>query len=51
MMFYSDSVEGTAAVYAEDVKKRHLGRMAKLVRIVGMLLQTKVNLFWSNSRH
>jgi ABC-type transport system involved in cytochrome c biogenesis ATPase subunit len=38
---------GTAAVYAEGVRNASLDRVAKLVRIVGMLLQTKVYLFWS----
>jgi len=37
---------GTAAVYAEGVRGAGVDRMAKLVKIVGMLLQTKVYLFW-----
>jgi GNAT superfamily N-acetyltransferase len=37
---------GTAAVYAEGVRGARVDRMAKLVKIVGMLLQTKVYLFW-----
>jgi ABC-type transport system involved in cytochrome c biogenesis ATPase subunit/GNAT superfamily N-acetyltransferase len=37
---------GTVAVYAEGVRNASLERIAKLVRIVGMLLQTKVYLFW-----
>jgi hypothetical protein len=36
---------GTAAVYAEGVRNASVERMAKLVRIVGMLLQMKVYLF------
>jgi hypothetical protein len=37
---------GTAAVYAEGVRNASTERLAKLVKIVGMLLQTKVYLFW-----
>jgi O6-methylguanine-DNA--protein-cysteine methyltransferase len=42
---------GTTTAYAEGVKNAGMERMAKLVKIVGMLLQTKVYLFWSNSLH
>jgi hypothetical protein len=37
----------TAAVYAEGVRNASMERMAKLIEIVGILLQTKVYLFWS----
>jgi hypothetical protein len=37
---------GTGAVYAEGVRNASMKRIAKLVKIVGMLLQTKVYLFW-----
>ena len=37
---------GTAAAYREGVRNASIERMAKLVKIVGMLLQTKVYLFW-----
>jgi hypothetical protein len=40
---------GTAAAYREGVRNASIERMAKLVKIVGMLLQTKVYLFWSKS--
>jgi hypothetical protein len=40
---------GTAAVHAESVRNASIPRMAKLVKIVGMLLQTKVYLFWRKS--
>jgi hypothetical protein len=40
---------GTATIYAEGVRNASMERMAKLVKIVGMLLQTKVYLFWSKS--
>ena len=42
-----DVTYGTATVYTESVRNASLESMAKLVRIVGMLLQTKVYLFWS----
>jgi hypothetical protein len=38
---------GTAAAYAEGMRNANMERIAKLVKIVGMLLQTKVYLFWS----
>jgi hypothetical protein len=37
---------GTAAVYAEGIRNASMERMARLVKIVGVLLQTKVYLFW-----
>jgi hypothetical protein len=37
---------GTSAVYAEGIRNASMERMVKLVKIVGMLLQTKVYLFW-----
>jgi len=40
---------GTAAAYADGVENASIERMAKLGKIVGMLLQTKVYLFWRKS--
>ena len=40
---------GTAAAYAEGVRNASMERMARLVKITGMLLQTKVYLFWRKS--
>jgi hypothetical protein len=40
---------GTVAIYTEGIRNASLERMAKLVKIVGMMLQTKVYLFWSES--
>jgi len=40
---------GTATAYAEGIRNASVERMAKLVKIVGMLLQTKVYLFWRKS--
>ena len=37
---------GTATAYAEGVRNASIERMARLVKIAGMLLQTKVYLFW-----
>jgi len=38
---------GTTAMYAEGIKNADMERTVKLIKIVGMLLQTKVYLFWS----
>ena len=38
---------GTTEAYAEGIKNANIERIAKLDKIVGMLLQTKVYLFWS----
>jgi len=40
---------GTTAAFAEGIKNVNKEKMAKLVKIVGMLLQTKVYLFWRKS--
>jgi hypothetical protein len=41
---------GTAAAYASGVRNGGNERVARLIRITGMLLQTKVHLFWSSLR-
>jgi len=41
---------GTAAVYGEGMRNASIERLAKLVKIVGMLLQTKVYLFWRDPK-
>jgi hypothetical protein len=38
---------GKASDYAKCIEKADLARLAKLVKLVGMLMQTKVYLFWS----
>jgi len=38
---------GTKADYVKGVKNADLTKMAKLIKIVGMLLQSKVYLFWA----
>jgi hypothetical protein len=40
---------GNSSVYAANVESADLEKLTKLVKIVGMLLQTKVYLFWSAS--
>ena len=40
---------GRKADYVEGVKNADLTKVAKLIKIVGMLLQSKVYLFWRNS--
>ena len=42
---------GTAAVYADGIRNASLDRIAKLIKIVGMLLQTKVYLYWENLKN
>jgi hypothetical protein len=41
---------GTAVAYAEGVRNANIERIARLVKITGMLLQTKVYLFWSRPK-
>lgn len=38
---------GTKQHYVEGIKNADLSKMAKLINVVGILLQTKVYLFWS----
>jgi ABC-type transport system involved in cytochrome c biogenesis ATPase subunit/GNAT superfamily N-acetyltransferase len=38
---------GTTSAYAEGIRAADLSRLVKFVKIVGVLLQTKVYLFWS----
>lgn len=40
---------GSASAYAEGVRNASVDRMTRLVKITGMLLQTKVYLFWRKS--
>jgi len=40
-------VFGTKAAWVDGIENADLPRMAKLIKVVGMLLQTKVYLFWS----
>jgi hypothetical protein len=39
---------GTSAAYVEGIRDASIERVARLVKITGMLLQTKVYLFWRN---
>jgi hypothetical protein len=41
---------GTATAYIEGIKNAYMTRIFKLIKIVGMLLQTKVYLFWGEQR-
>jgi hypothetical protein len=38
---------GKTSDYVECIKKADSGKMTKLIKLVGMLLQTKFYLFWS----
>jgi len=40
---------GKKEVYAKEVMKAGLERLARLIKVCGFLLQTKVYLFWENS--
>jgi GNAT superfamily N-acetyltransferase len=40
---------GTSKAYREGIEAADLEKIAKLIRIVGVLLQTKVYLFWSRN--
>ena len=42
---------GRKADYVKGVENADLKKMAKLIRIVGLLLQSKVYLFWRNLTH
>ena len=39
---------GTTKAYREGIETADLEKLVKLVKIVGVLLQTKVYLFWQN---
>ena len=39
---------GTTKAYWEGIETANLEKLAKLVKIVGVLMQTKVYLFWRN---
>jgi len=39
---------GTTKLYREGIESADLDRLAKLIKIEGVLLQTKVYLFWVN---
>jgi len=40
---------GTTKLYQEGIDAADLERLASLVRVVGVLLQTKVYLFWKRA--
>jgi hypothetical protein len=44
--YHYEEIIRIAAVYAESVRNARMERVARLVKITGMLLQTKVYLFW-----
>jgi len=45
--FFYHKPYGKAKLFKEKVDKAEFEKLAKLIRIVGLLLQTKVYLFWS----
>jgi len=44
--YHYEEIICIAAVYAESVRNANMKRVNRLVKITGMLLQTKVYLFW-----
>jgi ABC-type transport system involved in cytochrome c biogenesis ATPase subunit len=48
--FASRNVYGKVSLYVEALKKAPLEKMARLIKICGMLLQTKVYLFWPDNQ-
>jgi hypothetical protein len=48
--FTSGEVYGKTSVYVEALRKAGLRKIARLIKICGMLLQTKVYLFWQNGQ-
>jgi ABC-type ATPase with predicted acetyltransferase domain len=46
--FFPHLLFGHKKVYVEEIKKVSLERLARLIKVCGFLLQTKVYLFWKN---
>ena len=46
--FFPHLVFGHKKDYVEEIKKASLERLARLIKVCGFLLQTKVYLFWKN---
>jgi hypothetical protein len=44
--FFPHLVFGHKKAYVEEIKKLSLERLARLIKVCGFLLQTKVYLFW-----
>ena len=45
--FFAHMPFGRKEVYAKEVMKASLERLARLIKVCGFLMQTKVYLFWS----
>jgi len=45
--FFYHKPYGKAKLFKEKVEKSDFEKLTKLIKIVGLLLQTKVYLFWS----
>jgi ABC-type lipoprotein export system ATPase subunit/GNAT superfamily N-acetyltransferase len=48
--FFCHMPFGKKGVYAEEVRKANIERLAHLIRVCGFLMQTKVYLFWNVQR-
>jgi len=44
--FFYHQPYGQTILYAEKVREASLEKLAQLIKVCGMLLQTKVYLFW-----
>jgi hypothetical protein len=47
--FFPHLLFGHKKVYVEEIKKAGLERLARLIKVCGFLLQTKVYLFWKKN--
>jgi len=48
--FFPHQLFGKRAAYTKEIKKASLGRLARLIKVCGFLMQTKVYLFWSKEK-
>jgi ABC-type lipoprotein export system ATPase subunit/GNAT superfamily N-acetyltransferase len=49
--FFWHTPFGKKKIYVEEIKKASFERLARLIKVCGFLMQTKVYLFWQNPSH
>jgi len=49
--FFPHQLFGKREAYTKEIRKASLERLAQLIKVCGLLLQTKVYLFWQNAPH
>ncbi|KPV61961.1 MAG: hypothetical protein AOA65_2129 [Candidatus Bathyarchaeota archaeon BA1] len=49
--FFCHMPFGKKQIYIEEVKRASLQRLARLIKVCGFLMQTKVYLFWGNPKY